>query len=174
MKQKYNITGMTCSACSAHVEKSVCKLDGVREVSVNLLQNSMTVNYDESALGDEAIIAAVQSSGYGASLAQAKSESKKSQAVNPMKEEAEALRRRLIASIFFLIPLMYVSMGHMMGFPLPQAFHGTANAMTFALTQFLLTLPVVIINSKFFVVGFRALPPAHFTCLWSSIHRPER
>ena len=157
MKQKYNVTGMTCSACSAHVEKSVRKLDGVREVSVNLLQNSMTVHYDESTLGDETVITAVQSSGYGASLAQAKSEAKKSQAANPMKEEAEVLRKRLIASIFFLIPLMYVSMGHMMGFPLPQVFHGTANAMTFAFTQFLLTLPVVIINGKFFVVGFRAL-----------------
>lgn len=162
VRKKFNVTGMTCSACSAHVEKSVGKLEGVSSVSVNLLQNSMAVEYDDSILSDADIIRAVEDGGYGASLAGASvnksgKNSSSGDERNPAAEEIKNLRFRLVTSIIFLVPLMYVSMGHMMGFPLPHAFHGPENAMTFALTQFMLTLPVVYINRKFFTVGFKAL-----------------
>lgn len=150
---------MTCSACSAHVEKSVKKLNGVSSVAVNLLQNSMSVEYDENLLASAQIIEAVEDGGYGASLSGAGKSVNQVEAPgrSPADEEARLLRDRIIGSVCFLAPLMYISMGHMMGFPLPALFHGTANAMTFALTQFLLTLPVLYLNRKFFLGGFRAL-----------------
>ncbi len=158
MNRKFNVTGMTCSACSAHVEKSVSKVPGVRSVSVSLLTNSMSVDYDETITGDSAIIAAVQAGGYGASVknedSSVKSETTKQ---NPMADETKSMKRRLIASFCFLIPLMYLSMGHMMGLPIPWFFHGAENALAFAFTQLLLTLPVVYVNRKFFIVGFKAL-----------------
>lgn len=157
MKEKYNITGMTCSACSAHVEKSVKKISGVQAVAVNLLANSMTVEYDDNAVSGKDIIAAVADGGYGASLAEKTKQPVNISIENPMEAEIRNMKNRLIISICFLIPLMYISMGHMMGFPLPDIFHGMENAMTFALTQFLLTLPVLYVNRKFFIVGFRAL-----------------
>ena len=146
MKQKFDVTGMTCSACSAHVEKSVSKLEGVRCVNVNLLQNSMVVEYDDNALGTTDIIHAVESGGYGASV---QGETKT--------QEMHHMKRRLIASFCFLIPLFYISMGHMMGAPLPAILLGDENVMIFALTQLFLTIPVLIINKKYFVVGFKAL-----------------
>lgn len=157
MKQKFDVTGMTCSACSAHVEKSVCKLEGVASVNVNLLQNNMTVEYDEAALGTDDIIRAVESGGYGAFLQGAKRENSGEAPRNVAAEEMQAMKKRLIASFCFLIPLFYISMGHMMGAPLPAILLGDENIMIFALTQLLLTTPVLIINKKYFTVGFKSL-----------------
>ena len=157
MKQKFDVTGMTCSACSAHVEKAVGKLEGIQTVNVNLLQNSMVVEYDETALNTEDIIKAVESGGYGASLQGAKTASNAEPPKNVALEEMNAMKKRLIFSFCFLIPLFYISMGHMMGAPLPAILLGHENMMIFALTQLLLATPVLIINKKFFIVGFKAL-----------------
>ncbi len=158
MKQKFDVTGMTCSACSAHVEKSVCKLEGIAAVNVNLLQNSMTVEYDEAVLKTDDIIHAVESGGYGAFPQGAKQADAASEAPrNVAAEEMHSMKKRLIASFCFLIPLFYISMGHMMGAPLPAVLLGNENIMSFALTQLLLTTPVLIINKKYFTVGFKAL-----------------
>lgn len=160
MKEKYDITGMTCSACSAHVEKAVKKLEGMKNVSVNLLQNSMTVEYDESILNSQNIIDAVVDAGYGASLkdngkntgpsAQTKKE-------NTAEKSAKDMKKRLISSLCFLVPLMYVSMGHMLGAPLPQILSPEFNPLIFALVQLFLTLPVMYINRKYFRNGFKTL-----------------
>ncbi len=163
MKQSFNVTGMSCSACSAHVEKSVLKLNGVKEVSVNLLAASMKVNYDESLLSSEDICKAVVHAGYGASLIHPIQESLKKQSVtsSPKRalpnEELKYMKNRLIVSFIFLIPLMYISMGHMIGLPVPSIFIGEENALIFAFTQMLLTLPVMYVNRKFYVNGFKML-----------------
>ena len=158
MKQKFNVTGMTCSACSAHVEKAVRKLPGIRTAEVSLMTNSMTAEYDEAALTPQEIIQAVVASGYGASLPQ-KSGSK-TQTVpseNTLEQELTGMKRRLIGSFLFLIPLFYISMGHMMGAPLPAVLLGHENAVVFGLTQLLLTLPILYINDKYYKVGFKTL-----------------
>lgn len=155
MKQKFDVTGMTCSACSAHVEKSVNQLCGIENVNVNLLQNSMTVEYDETALQTEDIIQAVQKGGYGASVHGQTASAEPTG--NVAAEEMQHMKKRLIASFCFLIPLFYISMGHMMGAPLPSFLLGNENLLIFALTQLLLTIPVLIINKKYFVVGFQSL-----------------
>ena len=144
MKQKFDVTGMTCSACSAHVEKSVNQLCGIENVNVNLLQNSMTVEYDETALQTEDIIQAVQKGGYGASVHGQTASPEPTR--NVATEEMQHMKKRLIASFCFLIPLFYISMGHMMGAPLPSFLLGNENLLIFALTQLLLTIPVLIIN----------------------------
>ena len=161
-KDHFDVTGMSCAACSARVEKSVAKLPGIKEVSVNLLKNSMTVEYNEAALTSEGIVEAVVKAGYGASLREEKGSAgpKAKAAPSPVdiaKQEYEKIWRRLMASVVFAVPLFYISMGHMMGWPLPAFFHGTENAMIFALTLFLLTVPIVFINFKFFRVGFTSL-----------------
>lgn len=155
MKQRFDVTGMTCSACSAHVEKAV-RGCGVQGVSVNLLQNSMTVDYDESRLTSDAIIQAVEDAGYGASVHGA-AVSARAAVPNEGEREAKAARLRLKVSVAFLIPLMYVSMGHMMGLPLPSFLHGTENALAFAFTQLLLVLPILYVNRKFYINGFKSL-----------------
>ncbi len=158
MKQKFNVSGMTCSACSAHVEKSVAKTEGVQSVEVSLLTNSMQVVYDESRTDPAKIIRAVEQSGYGASLPQKGAPA--AAAAAPASSPADAvkqMKRRLILSFCFLIPLFYLSMGHMMGLPIPHFFHGTENALTFAFTQLLLTLPVAYLNRSYFQVGFKTL-----------------
>ena len=158
MKQTFNVTGMTCSACSAHVEKAVTKVPGVSAVSVNLLANNMQVTYDEASVTPENIIQAVVSAGYGASLPQ--SGSQKKAAVpreNVMEQELAHMKRRLILSFAFLIPLFYIAMGHMMGAPLPGFLLGHENALAFAFTQLLLTLPIMYINDKYYKVGFKTL-----------------
>ena len=158
MKQQFNVTGMTCAACSAHVEKSVRKLPGVSSVAVNLLGGSMTVEYDEAQLSVEQICAAVKAGGYGAAPRQASSTKSAPPAPgSAIAEELAGLRRRLILSICFLVPLMYVSMGHMLGLPTPGFLVGNENAITFAMTQMLLTLPILYINRKYYEGGFRAL-----------------
>ncbi len=159
MKQTFKITGMTCSACSAHVEKAVSKLPGIRSANVNLLGGTMQAEYDDSALSSAQIIGAVEKAGYGASLPETGREKKEAPArvTSGMEEELRGMKRRFSVSLCFLIPLLYISMGHMLGFPLPSVFHGTENAMTFALSQFLLLLPIIVINGKYYRTGFPAL-----------------
>ena len=154
--QKFDVTGMTCSACSAHVEKSVAKLQGVQKVSVNLLANSMVVEYDEGTLGDQQIEAAVDQAGYHAQVhaPQQKSREQTRPATDLMAEETAHMKRRLVVSFLFLIPLFYISMGHMMGLPIPSFLHGTQNALSFAFTQFLLALPILHVNDKSYKVLF--------------------
>ena len=159
MQEKYNVTGMTCAACQARVQKSVSNLTGVQECNVNLLKNSMVVTYDDKNVNSGQIIAAVEKAGYGASLQQVKGKSA-AQAVSPVetaKKGYEAMRRRVIWSFVFTIPLFYISMGHMLGWPLPGVFLGTENSMVYALTLFLLVLPVAIINNKYYRMGFKTL-----------------
>ena len=158
MKQTFSVIGMTCSACSAHVEKAVGRVEGVSAVSVNLLSGSMQVTYDENAVTEEGIIAAVTSSGYGASLPRKAG----ARAAAPRREDAAAgelrqMKSRMIWSFAFLIPLFYISMGHMMGAPLPGFLLGMENALAFAFTQLLLTLPIMYLNDKYYKVGFKTL-----------------
>ena len=153
MKQ-YNVTGMSCAACSARVEKAVSKLDGVTSCSVSLLTNSMGVEGD---INPEEVIAAVESAGYGATLKGSERKSDNTEKDDDLKDtETPALLKRLIASLVFLIVLMYFSMGHMMwGFPLPEFMENNHIAM--GLIQLLLTAAVMVINQKFFISGFKAL-----------------
>lgn len=153
MTEKFNVTGMTCSACSAHVEKSVKKLDGVKSVNVNLLQNNMHVDFDETAVSVDDIINAVVSGGYGASVAGKEQEKKD----NKIDNEISNMKFRLIVSLACLVPLMYISMGHMWGWPFLSVFHGAENGITFALTQMLLTLPIMYVNRKYYITGFKTL-----------------
>ena len=153
MTEKFNVTGMTCSACSAHVEKSVKKLDGVKSVNVNLLQNNMHVDFDETAVSVDDIINAVVSGGYGASVAGKEQEKKD----NKIDNEISNMKCRLIVSLACLVPLMYISMGHMWGWPFLSVFHGAENGITFALTQMLLTLPIMYVNRKYYITGFKTL-----------------
>ncbi len=157
MKQKFNVTGMTCSACSAHVEKAVGKVEGVRAVSVNLLGGSMLVEYDESRTGSAAIIAAVEQGGYGASLPAAPAKAAAPAGAPGMDGELKHMKCRFLLSLCFLIPLFYLAMGHMMGWPIPHFFHDPRNALAFALVQFLLVLPIMYINDKYYKVGFQTL-----------------
>ena len=200
MKERYHISGMTCSACSSHVEKAVKKLDGVSKVSVNLLTETMELEYEPEKLEAEAIVRAVEHAGYGAEpiaggrggRGNAGTDAGLMQTVgagagrppraggpgnagSPGRsredlkrkndQEARSMKLRLGISIAFLIPLMYVAMFHMyntwFGLPVPgfvnRLFHGNENAMTFAMTQFILLLPIVYMNRKFFAVGFRTL-----------------
>lgn len=155
--QKFDVTGMTCSACSVRIEKNISKTQGVIETNVNLLTNSMTVKYDESMLNDGSIIKVVEDTGYGASLADTGKAEAKSDAKTDDKSEIKEMKKRLIVSFIFAVPLFYISMGHMLNWPLPGIFHGMENALIFAFTQFLLCLPVMIVNSKYYKVGFKTL-----------------
>lgn len=170
MKEKFNVTGMTCSACSAHVEKAVSRLDGVEKAEVNLLTNSMWVSYDESQLTEDAIVEAVVHSGYGASPALNSTHQNSTDtggtgsngtnthgASGLMEDQLSSMKQRLIISFAFLIPLMYISMGHMMGLPLPGFLSGMENAVAYGLTQFLLCLPIAYVNRKYYEVGFKTL-----------------
>lgn len=160
-KERYNVGGMTCSACSAHVEKAVSKVKGVEKAEVNLLTNSMTVLYDSKICSQKDIIDAVVQGGYTAALpseSKGKADSAKRESPAEIrKKEFTAMKKRLIWSVVFLIPLFYISMGHMLGAPLPGIFHSTENALTFAFTQLLLAFPIVLINKHYFVNGFRNL-----------------
>ncbi len=149
---------MTCSACSSRVEKSVSCLDGVQQVQVNLLTNSMSVEYDSAKLDDSGIIRAVTAAGYGASVkGKTQRKSAEKSAVSAADEARRAMKSRLIWSFVFLIPLMYVSMGHMVGLPLPGFLSGEKNAVSYAFAQFLLCLPVAYINFGYYSRGFRNL-----------------
>jgi P-type Cu+ transporter len=156
--QKFNVTGMTCSACSSRIEKNINKTEGIKEANVNLLSNSMMIEYDDSIISENDIIKVVQDTGYDARLADSKSSSNISQDVKTDSDiEFKEMKKRLIVSFIFAIPLLYIAMGHMLNMPLPSIFHGTKNALTFAFTQFLLCLPVMIINKKYYIVGFKTL-----------------
>ncbi|MCM1055731.1 MAG: heavy metal translocating P-type ATPase [Bacteroides sp.] len=160
VKERYNVGGMTCSACSAHVEKAVGKVKGVIKAEVNLLTNSMTVEYDGGVCGKNDIISAVEQGGYTASLPVGDERGTAARRESPAeirKKEFKVMKKRLIWSLVFLIPLFYISMGHMMGAPLPHIFHGVENSLTFAFTQFILVLPIILINNHYFVNGFRNL-----------------
>lgn len=160
MKQKFTVTGMTCSACSAHVDKAVRKLEGVSEVNVNLLGGSMTVEYDPASESPEDIISAVDAAGYGCALPQKAAPGKqdtRADAARQMEEELAGMKRRFLISLCFLVPLFYIAMGHMMGWPLPQFFHDSRNALAFAFLQFLLVLPIMYVNDKYYRVGFKTL-----------------
>jgi len=168
MKDKFSITGMSCAACQSRVEKAVNGLDGVSVASVNLLTNSMVADYDENILSCDDIIKAVEKAGYGAKVASdneaGKGFANKAGDKTETNGEAEAneeiyadFKRRLIVSFAFLIPLMYVSMGHMVGLPLPWFLSGHSNAVSFAFTQFLLCIPVLYVNRIYFKRGFKAL-----------------
>lgn len=158
--EKFEVTGMTCTACVAHVEKSVSKLKGIQMVQVNLLTNSMTVSYNENDIDNSEIEKSVENAGYKAHL---KSENTTTNAGKPeprpdyVREEQEEMKHRWWVSLAFLVPLFYVSMGHMMGLPLPAFLSGHQNAMSFGLTQFLLTIPIAFVNKKYFTVGFKSL-----------------
>ena len=158
-RESYDVTGMSCAACSARVEKSVAALPGVEEVAVNLLKNGMTVHYDEGALSSADVVAAVVKAGYGASLRGGAGERREARgpAQDVALQEYLGLRTRLVASLVFALPLSYLSMGRMMGWPMPSCFLGAQNALVFALTLLLLALPVAFINFKFFRVGFGSL-----------------
>ena len=190
MKERYHISGMTCSACSAHVEKAANKLEGVEKASVNLLTETMEIEYDESKVQRDSIIRAVENAGYGAEpltaggraqggntqsgasadgearrTADRRSSADRSSVQKKAEREARAMKWRLGISIAFLLPLMYVAMFHMyhewFGLPIPpfvhRYLHGTENAMTYAMTQFILLLPILYVNRKFFSVGFKTL-----------------
>ncbi len=189
-KQKYSVTGMTCSACSSHVEKSVRKLPGMEEVTVNLLTNSMQTSYDDGICSEEKIIEAVEKAGYGASLSLQSSAGEQGNANGKTrvgedkadreqvsgtsqagrealkgKKENKEMKTRLGISIIFMVLLMTVSMYHMffmwLHLPVPELFmkffHGTENALTFSFTQFLLTLPIIYVNRKYYQTGFKTL-----------------
>ena len=156
-KETYDVTGMTCSSCVRHVEKAVEKQPGVKKVTVNLLKNSMVVDYDENKLNQAEIEHAVSYAGYGANLRSKNADLTKDTEENSAQKEYESYKRRLIWSIVFTVPLIYLSMGHMLGWPLPFFFLGTTNAITFAFTQFLLLLPVVYLNRSYFINGFKSL-----------------
>ncbi len=167
MKQTFDVTGMTCAACSARVEKATSRVDGVRACSVNLLKNSMDVEWDGTPEVQAAIVAAVEKAGYGAFPrlsdggsspgASASPASVASRPENVAAKEARAVRLRLIVSFAFMIPLFYISMGCMFGWPQPSFLTGDAALVPYAFTQFLLLLPIVFVNFKFFRVGFATL-----------------
>ena len=161
MKEKFDVTGMTCSACSSRVEKFVSKLEGIENVSVNLLTNSMQVEYNDTVLSESQIIDAVVKAGYGASPKQEHVQTvaagKAKVMENPMEKQIQNMKFRLIVSFVFLVPLMYVSMGHMVGLPLPGFLTGIENAVSFAFTQLLLCLPIIYVNRKYYIKGFQTL-----------------
>ena len=150
--EQYNVTGMSCAACSARVEKAVSKVDGVTSCSVNLLMNSMGV---EGTASPESIIAAVEAAGYGASLKNAQSAAKAAQKEEIKDKETPKMKKRLAASVVFLAVLMYFSMGHMVGLSLPSYFVGDHAAV--GLVELLLTVAIMVINQRFFISGFKGL-----------------
>lgn len=173
VKEQFDVTGMTCSACSSHVEKSVSKVEGVDKVSVNLLTNSMQVEFDDTKINAKNIVKAVEDAGYGAArknngTQRGTEDGKKETSQEGMSLQQKnivAMKRRLVLSLIFWIPLMYVSMGHMvynwLGIPMPPItmnyFHGNENAITYAFTQLLLLCPILIANQKYFSNGFKTL-----------------
>jgi len=162
IKEKYNVTGMSCAACSAKVEKTVSKLAGMDKASVNLLTNSMQVEYDEKKLSSKDIIKSVVDAGYGASLAGDTKEKAKDKSIKKTNDDAiSSMKFRLKVSIIFLAILMYFSMGSMIGLPLPNFLSGAGNPVGFALTQLLLVLPVMYVNRKYYISGFKSL--SHFS-----------
>ncbi len=175
-KKKYEITGMTCSACSARVEKSVKAVPGVGQVNVNLLTNSMSVEFEEDALQSEDIIHAVEYAGYGAfesgkrihkttNESQDREQNGKGKFLDETQKSSAAMKKRVWLSVLFLLPLMYLAMHHMLnewfGLPVPEwikeYFHGEQNAVIFSFTQLLLLVPILVLNKNYFTIGFKTL-----------------
>ena len=170
-QDKFDVGGMTCAACQAHVDRAVSKLDGVQSVAVNLLAGSMLVDYDPAQVSPDDICTAVDRAGYSASPAStgtdAASSSGSAQArsgaahmespTKKLEATASAMRTRLIISIIFLIPLFYIGMGHMLGWPLPGIFTDHVHSMTLALTELVLLIPIVYVNDAYFINGFKSL-----------------
>ncbi len=169
-QEKFDVGGMTCASCQAHVDRAVSKLDGVNSVAVNLLSGSMAVEFDENTISVEDICAAVDRAGYSASPAAggsgapagdgATASSAAARHVSPTKKleaAAAAMKRRLIVSIVFLVPLFYIGMGHMLGWPLPAVFTDHTHSMTLALTELVLLAPIVYVNDAYFKNGFKSL-----------------
>ncbi len=165
MKAKFDIEGMSCAACSAAVERAVSKLEGVSSAEVNLLAKLLTAEFDEAAVSPERIIAAVERAGFSAALkpeeAPKPEPTEKAQQAKPEppkpQEKFTGVKTRLAVSVPLLAVLMYITMGHMVGLPLPHFLHGVQNAVSFAFLQFLLVLPIAYVNRKFFFGGFKAL-----------------
>lgn len=177
--ERFDVGGMTCAACQAHVDKAVCKLDGVQEVAVNLLSGSMTVDFDPDRVSAEEICSAVDRAGYTASLAGgsagapgtdgaagaaggarltgAAGASRPESPTKKLRATADAMKGRLAVSLAFLVPLFYIGMGHMLGWPLPAALGDHDHAMTLALAELLLLLPILYVNSSYFIGGFKSL-----------------
>ena len=155
-KKQFDVTGMTCAACSARVEKCVGKLQGVRSVQVNLLAGSMTVCYDERATNVEAIEHSVEDAGYGAHVRQ-EGETAAASGLERVRQEQDGMHRRWWWSLAFLVPLLYVAMGHMLGWPLPPFLTGDGHALLLALCQLVLLLPIMVLNRKYYTVGFKGL-----------------
>lgn len=159
-KEKFEVQGMTCSACQSHVEKAVSRLEGVKNVNVNLLSNNMVVEYDEKKVNENTIIQSVIEAGYTANIYEKKNEKENSQ-----DKIIVSMKHRLIISVIFLIPLMYLAMYHMFyewfGLPIPQIvkelFHESQNALRYCITQLIILLPIVIANRSYFIIGFKRL-----------------
>ena len=169
-QDKFDVGGMTCAACQAHVDRAVSKLDGVQSVAVNLLAGSMLVDYDPAQVTPDDICTAVDRAGYSASPVSAGTEATPSGSAqarsgaahmeSPTKKleaAASAMRTRLIISIIFLVPLFYIGMGHMLGWPLPSIFTDHTHSMTLALTELVLLIPIVYVNDAYFINGFKSL-----------------
>ena len=170
-QDKFDVGGMTCAACQAHVDRAVSKLDGVENVAVNLLAGSMMVDYDPAQVSPDDICTAVDRAGYSASPVDAgtgaadsngstRASSGAAHMESPTKKleaAASAMRTRLIVSIVFLIPLFYIGMGHMLGWPLPGIFTDHTHSMTLALTELVLLIPIVYVNDAYFINGFKSL-----------------
>ena len=170
-QDKFDVGGMTCAACQAHVDRAVSKLDGVESVAVNLLAGSMMVDYDPAQVSPDDICTAVDRAGYSASpvstgtdaanssgSAQARSGAAHMESpTKKLEATASAMRTRLIISIIFLIPLFYIGMGHMLGWPLPGIFTDHTHSMTLALTELVLLIPIVYVNDAYFINGFKSL-----------------
>ena len=169
-QDKFDVGGMTCAACQAHVDRAVSKLDGVQSVAVNLLAGSMLVDYNPAQVSPDDICTAVDRAGYSASpistgtdavqsgSAQARSGAAHMESpTKKLEAAASAMRTRLIVSIVFLIPLFYIGMGHMLGWPLPGIFTDHTHSMTLALTELVLLIPIVYVNDAYFINGFKSL-----------------
>ena len=170
-QDKFDVGGMTCAACQAHVDRAVSKLDGVQSVAVNLLAGSMMVDYDPAQVSPDDICTAVDRAGYSASPVSTGTDTASSSGstqarsgaahmespTKKLEAAASAMRARLIASIVFLIPLFYIGMGHMLGWPLPGIFTDHTHSMTLALTELVLLIPIVYVNDAYFINGFKSL-----------------
>lgn len=164
MKQEcYDITGMTCASCSAAVERVTRKMDGVEESNVNLATNKMTITYDEKKVSQDDIIQRVEKAGFGAQLEQIKEKEQEKEEKLEQEEAQHKIRRRVIGSILFAVPLLYISMGHMLPFklPLPDILSMETHPLNYALAQLILTVIVLIFGRKFYIVGFKTLFHGH-------------
>ena len=168
-QEKFDVGGMTCASCQAHVDRAVSKLDGVNSVAVNLLSGSMAVEFDENVVSVDDICTAVDRAGYSAapaaggegapagSNATASPAARRTSPTKKLEAAAATMKRRLIVSIAFLIPLFYIGMGHMLGWPLPAVFTDHTHSMTLALTELVLLAPIVYVNDAYFKNGFKTL-----------------